>query len=879
MASAGLVSQPTVGQPTECEARTRPARVRVDGKYFARNGCRFRIQGVTYGPFRVNDSDEPFPARQLVDQDFAQMRALGISSLRTYHVPPDWLLELAGEHRLAVFIDVPWRKHVCFLESQEARAEARQAIEHAARLGRRYPCVLAYGIGNEIPPAIVRWHGARRVQRFLGELGDVARQADPNGLITYASYPSTEYLELPFLDFATVNVYLHDREVFCRYLLRLQNLVGDRPLVLGELGMDTLRHGEDCQAVHLQEHLREALLLGVAGAFIFSWTDEWHTGGHAIEDWAFGITRADRTPKPACQNLRELFHCAPVDLLHATPRVSVVVCSYNGAATLGSCLDSLKKVDYLDYEVIVVDDGSTDDTSQIVARFSGVRSIRQPNRGLSAARNAGLQAATGSIIAYTDADCVVDADWLTQLVYQLERTGADAVGGPNLSPEDGWLAACVAASPGQPMHVLESDQVAEHIPGCNMAFRREVLEAINGFDCQYRKAGDDVDLCWRLQQAGRWITFAPGAFVWHHRRQTPRAYLRQQAGYGEAEALLEFKHPDRFNRRGASKWQGALYGHSLRGVHLRGPIIYHGTFGTGLFQCIYRPGPSHWAMLPSALEWHAAAGLAAVAALFWPLAWAAVGTMLVLSLLVAGLQAVQANLAPAHRGLGARLLITGLCYAQPLVRSWRRYRTRLFSYCHPIVATTELVDRGRHFPLWGRSSVSYWSEDGCERTELLGLFIAYLMEHRWGTTIDSGWSKWDMVIHSHPWTVLRVLTTQEDHGERKRLIRVRYQMLPSGLLTVAAFAGFLGSAVGVLLEGWATAVVMAGLVLCCGGIWWRGSQRAAQAAAALDGLARSLKLWRCSPLPAMTEVASNPPAPAYRPSTLLSAALEKPIES
>ncbi len=93
-----------------------------------------------------------------------------------------------------------------------------------------------------------------------------------------------------------------------------------------------------------------------------------------------------------------------------------------------------------------------------------------------------------------------------------------------------------------------------------MAFRREALQAINGFDPQYRKAGDDVDVCWRLQQAGLWITFAPGAFVWHHRRQSPRAYLRQQAGYGEAEALLRFKHPDRFNGRGDGKWRGVLYG-------------------------------------------------------------------------------------------------------------------------------------------------------------------------------------------------------------------------------------------------------------------------------------------------------------------------------
>ena len=265
-----------------------------------------------------------------------------------------------------------------------------------------------------------------------------------------------------------------------------------------------------------------------------------------------------------------------------------------------------------------------------------------------------MRAATGAIIAYTDSDCFVDPDWLTHLVYQLERSGAAAVGGPNLTPDDGWLSACVAASPGQPTHVLESDQVAEHIPGCNMAFRREALDAINGFDPQYRKAGDDVDVCWRLQHEGYWITFAPGAFVWHHRRQSVGTYLRQQAGYGEAEALLHFKHPDRFNRWGQGKWRGVLYGASSQGLRLAGAIIYRGTFATGLFQCLYQPGPAHWALVPSTLEWQLAAALLALAALFWPPALAIAVGMIGLAVLVAALQATQTRLAPRHEGLGAR---------------------------------------------------------------------------------------------------------------------------------------------------------------------------------------------------------------------------------
>src|SRR5262249_54772563 len=190
-----------------------------------------------------------------------------------------------------------------------------------------------------------------------------------------------------------------------------------------------------------------------------------------------------------------------------------------------------------------------------------------------------------------------------------------------------------------------------------------------GFDPVYRRAGDDVDVCWRLQQAGHWITFAPGAFVWHHRRQNPRAYLRQQAGYGEAEALLRFKHPDKFNGRGDGKWRGVLYGTSLRGLRLSEAVVYRGTFGTGLFQCLYRPAPAHWAMLPCTLEWHLVAAVVALAALFWPPGWWAVAAMLALSVVVAAVQAVQAHLPREHDGFRSRLLVAALCYVQPLVRS------------------------------------------------------------------------------------------------------------------------------------------------------------------------------------------------------------------
>src|SRR5439155_146583 len=241
--------------------------------------------------------------------------------------------------------------------------------------------------------------------------------------------------------------------------------------------------------------------------------------------------------------------------------VSVIVCSYNAGATLRSCLESLGKIDYPKFEIVLVDDGSTDNTAQIAAGFPNVRYVHQPNRGLSVARNTGAAAARGEVFAYTDADCMADVDWLYYLIGTLTNGDFAGVGGPNVPPPaKTWIQACVAAAPGGPSHVLLTDTVAEHIPGCNMAFWRWAFENVGGFDPEYHAAGDDVDFCWRLQQGGGVIAFSPTAIVWHHRRFTLRAFRKQQEGYGEAESLLRFKHLVFFGPTGTAKWRGQIYG-------------------------------------------------------------------------------------------------------------------------------------------------------------------------------------------------------------------------------------------------------------------------------------------------------------------------------
>ena len=184
---------------------------------------------------------------------------------------------------------------------------------------------------------------------------------------------------------------------------------------------------------------------------------------------------------------------------------------------------------------IVVDDGSTDATAAIASEC-GYSPISTPNRGLSSARNTGLEAAGGEIVAYLDCDARPDRDWLRYLAASFRDSEHAGIGGPNLPPPDGWVADCVANAPGGPVHVLLSDREAEHIPGCNMAFRRRALLGIGGFDPRFRAAGDDVDICWRLQEDGATLGFSAGAVVWHRRSRlgarllAPAGRLREGRG-------------------------------------------------------------------------------------------------------------------------------------------------------------------------------------------------------------------------------------------------------------------------------------------------------------------------------------------------------------
>ncbi len=749
----------------------------------AAGGQKLYVKGVTYGTFRPAADGEQFPGPDTVDRDFRLIAANGANAVRTYTAPPVWLLDLAQRHGLYVMVGLPWEQHIAFLDQPGLAADIESRVRQAVRQCGAHPAVLAYVIGNEIPASIVRWHGARRIEKFLHRLYDAVKSEAPDTLVTYVNFPTTEYLRLSFLDFCCFNVYLESRDKLQAYLAQLQNVAGDKPLVMAEIGLDSRRNGEINQAEVLDWQVRTVFTSGCAGIFLFAWTDEWYRGGYDIEDWDFGLTRRDRQPKPALAVVRSAFTQVPFPENVNWPRISVVVCTYNGSRTIRDTLDALKNLDYPDYEVIVVDDGSTDKSAEIAAAYR-VRVIRTPNRGLSAARNTGMEAATGSIVAYTDDDAYPDEHWLKYLAWAFLTTSYVGVGGPNIPPAgDGAIAECIAHAPGGPVHVLLSAQEAEHIPGCNCAFRKEALEAIGGFDPIFRAAGDDVDLCWRLMERGGKIGFQPAAMVWHHRRNSVRTYWKQQKGYGKAEALLERKWPSKYNAAGHVTWAGRLYGKGITQALGRWRI-YQGTWGSALFQRMYEPEVGTAAWLPLMPEWYLVI-LALVVLVCMHSLWPPLGC--------AGIALALATLAPMvyivktaiheFNGLSwpQRLLTVGLHMAQPIARlrgrvnhgltPWRSRGTR--TWANPLPHIERL-----------------WSEQWRSSEDWLHSLERSLSEQTAIVTRGGDFDDWDLEIRGGLLGGLHTRLAVEEHGGGKQLLRLGVwpKCSPVGLGIAGMFA-------------------------------------------------------------------------------------------
>lgn len=755
----------------------------MPGKFFASYW-----RGVSYGPFAPD-------SKRVVEADFAHIAKLGFNSVRLYDIPDQATLDAAMKHGLKLLCGIPWSEHIDFLSEASAWEDIRRRVANGAAFLSRQEAVSAILVGNEIEKTLVRWMRPSRVRAAMEELIDLAHAQAPQKLVSYATYPSTEYLVPRNADFLAVNVYLERREEFTRYLARLQNLAGNMPLVITEFGLDTAAHGEAAQSEAFRWFEAECMVGGCAGTFWFSYTDEWFRGGEEVTAWRFGLVTRERNERAACQ-------ITPAKLSPPAnaARISVVICTRNGSRTLSKCLESLKALNYPDYEVLLVDDGSTDATPEIAKGFSFVKYHRQEPAGLSVARNRGAELATGSVVAYTDDDCIAHADWLLHLSHAFAYEGVIAAGGPNIPPPPrNRVERVVAAAPGAPAHVLLNDTEAEHLPGCNLAIRKDALNAIGGFTADFTTAGDDVDICWRLREHGGRgsLRFVPGAMVWHHRRLTIRAYLKQQRGYGLAEALLMAEHPERFGPLGGARWRGGIYGDHLPSDHPREGSIFHGPLGLGAFQTIYAANTGfRWWDWFTGVIWIALALLAVVMRL---------ESVAVMMLMFAGWAAWRISRRNAHasclHGVRDGALLWLLSFLQPVVREFARLCGMLIYAARPTWRPhlPEILPPLKPGKIsLTLTTLSFWSEEGRDRHHLLDALRGVLAEKRRLYREDDGWRWFDFELDPHSDLSRAFITVTEYHGQGRCLTRVRCLLrvrrgLVWNLVLWLGFAGLLAT--------------------------------------------------------------------------------------
>jgi hypothetical protein len=422
------------------------------------------------------------------------------------------------------------------------------------------------------------------------------------------------------------------------------------------------------------------------------------------------------------------------------------------------------------------------------------------------------------------------------------RQGVAGSGGPNVvPPDDSWLAQCVARAPGGPTHVLLTDHIAEHVPGCNMAYRRDALLAVDGFNPVYLRAGDDVDLCWRVQTHCGPIGFAPSALVWHHHRASIRAYWRQQVGYGEGEEWLRPQHPDKFVGRHV-RWRGLVYSPLPFIRSLSGRRINSGVWGTAPFPSVYRVDRHSLAYLPHSAEWQLGSiallsiglVLLAMGLAFPGVAVAAAGAIgLGTTVAKCSAHALASDLtdAPPPQGVPAwasgavyRLVIAWLHFIQPLARfsgRLRAVRDWPFDVSRVDVGHTDTTPDLLRVVTRKSVDHKFWSESWIDINTLMTRFVDRLRVTRIAREIavDDGWSAdRDVRVSVAPGLALDVRTLIEEHAGGKCLFRSRFQLRGRWILAVlAAIALATGAAATTLpaeaATGMLTSAILAGAVL------------------------------------------------------------------
>jgi mycofactocin system glycosyltransferase len=256
------------------------------------------------------------------------------------------------------------------------------------------------------------------------------------------------------------------------------------------------------------------------------------------------------------------------------PRVSVIIPVRNRPEDLKRCLDSLKEVRYPrdDLEIIVVDDASEDATVRVAEQYHVTLLQNGSQRGASFCRNRGARSATGDIFCFIDSDCVTNPNWLRHLVMGFIDERVSAVGGlvasySDRTALDRYEQVKSSLHMGNYAQDSRGGDLFFYLPSCNLAMRRDVFSQAGGFT-ESMDVGEDVDLCWRIIDAGGVIEYNPAAIILHRHRNRMWPFCRRRFEYGTSEPLLQHVHRSR--RKTMHIWPQAMIFWGL----MAGAIVY-----------------------------------------------------------------------------------------------------------------------------------------------------------------------------------------------------------------------------------------------------------------------------------------------------------------
>ena len=785
--------------------------VTTHGKFLSRAGQKFFFKAMRLPDVSATlDFSQKLKLRKRLD-DLKTAHTTGLLLSEAQAQP---CLDLAAQSGLVAIVEL--RITSDELMGRRGWKSALSRIAHTAHIYSRHPALAGYIIDCEVSQDQLRAGGLENARRRIRSAIKTIKEFAPAVIVGIKVRPETRALSMLEEDFLYGEIPALTPVEIRDFVVAIHNLAEARPVLIEFADASP---GQD-------EAVAVAFGTGAAGVVAPS------VPAPVSHDW-LGVRMLRASDLMPFVTLNGTCPPRPAKM----PMVSVVICAYNAERTMRPCLESLKKLDYPNFEVVIVDDGSRDRTAEISMDFPEFRLIRQANKGLSFARNVGMHAARGEIIAYTDSDCVVDPHWLTLMVRSMTENNFDGCGGPNYAPhEDGWVEASCAASPGAPCHVLIAEDRAEHLAGCNMVFTKAALTKVGGFDTQFTAAGDDVDICWRMLDAGLTLGFSPAAFVWHFRRNTIKAYYGQQRGYGRAEAMLYPLYSERFNVMGQIAWRGTIPGiaRTIPGGN-RKRVLW--KTATASAQTLFDPGLTLGAVLPQTLEWTVLSAIALLISFVLGVSVIPAAAMLALGPIWALYYAWHAPLDKFHDSFMARMLIAYLAYTGPMVRTMTRYKTRAKAQTGRGAA--ESVRQRPSIDWTGRAiHLSYWNEEYVTRDRILERMQKLFARTGHAASVDAGWNDYDLEVRPNPWTKIELKTADEEHGGNKlknhvlarvKLTRIAILALAAGVLgvVVAAAAGSPELALGLGALTAAGAICVMAEMLAAGRIAYRAAEECA----------------------------------------------------